>query len=462
MHTNKHLLFVVPDGIGIKNYLHSEIISHIKDNMKISIWSPLPLDAFLDVKDIHDVDFNYKQIKISPENTVERIYREATTFARLKHNSKLENNSTILSNWRKPKYSIKMKLLYQVAEVLGHFLSKKYQRILKYEDRAIGKVSQSAIDLHIENLKDVKVSSIFITHQRVAGLLPICLAAKKLGIKTTTAIFSWDNLPKARLAVKTDNYLVWSDWMKNEMKTYYQEIPQENVKLVGTPQFEFYKDKSRVIERHEFASQYGLDVNKKWICFSGDDVTTSPYDQLFLKDVTEAIQDQKDEIQIIFRRCPVDFSSRYDTVLNAYKELVISIDPIWNNEAETGWAGYFPRYDDINLQINLAYHCELVANLGSTMAIDFATFNKPCLYLNYNPSEDEHWSTEIIYNFQHFRSMHNLDAVGWINSKNAIKQTVLNTIEDPHSIAKDRKEWMKIVVQHPIDKNSDKIAKALL
>jgi len=292
--------------------------------------------------------------------------------------------------------------------------------------------------------------------------MPICIAAKQLNIETATAIFSWDNLPKARLAVKTDMYLVWSQWMKDEMKDYYPEIPEDNVKLVGTPQFEFYLDKSRVISRQNFAEKYGLDLEKKWICFSGDDVSTSPYDQLFLRDVAESLNDKKDNLQIIFRRCPVDFSSRYDEVLNEYDDLIVSIDPIWNIESQTGWVGYFPKYEDIDMQINLSYHCNLVVNLGSTMALDFATYNKPCLYLDYNPSNDNNWSSKIIYRFQHFRSMKNYDAVGWIKNKNEISEIVLKALSKPDDIATHRTIWMQDLVLHPIDQNSIKIAKALL
>jgi hypothetical protein len=323
-------------------------------------------------------------------------------------------------------------------------------------------INQNTIKSFVNELEDLKPSSIFITHQRVPGLTPICLAAEKLKIKTTTAIFSWDNLPKARLAVKTNNYLVWSKWMKDEMKMYYPEIAEDNVKVVGTPQFEFYFDEQRKLSRREFANHYSLDVNKTWICFSGDDITTSPFDQFFLKDVAEALQSKRDEIQIIFRRCPVDFSSRYDETLNTYKDFIISIDPIWNIESETSWVGYFPKYQDINMQINLAQHCELVINLGSTMALDFATYNKPCLYLNYNPSKNNDWSTEIIYNFQHFRSMKDLNAVGWINGRDQILKTIISTLNNPDEIAPDRKKWMETIVLHPLDTNSQNIASAIL
>ena len=292
--------------------------------------------------------------------------------------------------------------------------------------------------------------------------MPICIAAQQLRIKTLTAIFSWDNLPKARLAVKADNYVVWSQWMKDEMKDYYPEIPEENILLLGTPQFEFYLDKKRILSREDFAKKYSLHPNKTWICFSGDDLITSPYDHNFLRDVAETLNIEKENIQIIFRRCPVDFSDRYDKVLNTYKDLIVAIDPLWNIQSETGWVGYFPKYEDINMQINLAYHCEMVINLGSTMALDFATFSKPCLYLNYNPSDDESWSTEIIYNFQHFRSMKGLKAVGWINNKEEIRQQVLNTLSSPGAIAPDIQKWKEKLVLQPLDKSAQHIAKAIL
>lgn len=462
MSSKKHVLFLVPDGVGIKNYLYSQVISYLKDYAEISIWSTLPEDAFKDVKKIHNIEFEYKHLVLKPEGVITRLYREASTYARLIYNSRLQNNPTILTNWRRPKSGFKIKFLYRIAELLGKYLSKDYNKILKYEAKYRNSVSQSLINYYIDELKSTNPSSIFITHQRVSGLMPICLAARKLKIKSSTAIFSWDNLPKARLSVMTDEYYVWSEWMKNEMNDYYKEIPEQNVSLVGTPQFEFYKDNSRIIERSTFAIKYGLDVDKKWICFSGDDIVTSPYDHLFLRDFAEQMQDCKEELQIIFRRCPVDFSSRYNEVLEDNNGFIISIDPIWNNQSETGWTGFFPLYDDISLQVNLVRHCELVTNLGSTMAVDFTTYNKPCLYLNYNPSTDSSWSTEIIYNFQHFRSMNNLDAVGWINNKKDILKKVLDTIESPLEIAKDRTIWMNTLVKQPIENNSGNIAKALL
>ena len=78
---------------------------------------------------------------------------------------------------------------------------------------------------------------------------------------------------------------------------------------------------------------------------------TSPHDQLFLRDVAAALQGKANNLQVIFRRCPADFSNRYDTTLEQYQDFIISIDPIWNVASQTGWSGYFPLFDDIAMQL---------------------------------------------------------------------------------------------------------------
>ncbi|WP_194767994.1 hypothetical protein [Tamlana sp. I1] len=462
MSYQKKILFLVPDGVGVKNYLYSKVISYLKQtNVKIVIWSPLPEAMFKEVSELHQVEIDYKKIKLHSESVLTRFYREATTYARLLRNSKLKQNPTILSNWKLPDKNMKLKALYLAAMLLGRYLAKDYNRILAFEAKSKKFWSKKIIGNYRAELDSLQPHSIFITHQRVANLMPICLAAKTLKIKVVSAIFSWDNLPKARLCIDANIYLVWSEWMKNEMADYYPEIPKEQVKLVGTPQFEFYLDGSQKLDRAVFAKQYGLDPNKQWVCFSGDDVKTSPFDALYFNDVVEALKPYNDTIQIIFRRCPVDFSDRYDEVINSNKGFVFAIDPLWHIP-EGAWTGYVSKYEDVSMQVNLALHCDVVVNLGSTMAHDFTMYGKPCLYLKYNPVFDANWSVERIYQFQHFRSMGDLDAVGWILNRESIATQVLKAIQYPNEIGRQRKVWMEKIVLHPIKNNSELIAKEIL
>lgn len=460
---NSKVLLIIPDGVGIRNYLYSNIITHLKYRVELTFWSTLPKDAFKTVFEIHNCKAETKQIKLDVEGFITRLLRESSTFARLKSNSKKVNNVTILHNWNYKPKGIKRKMLNALSQIIGTWASSKYSRILYLERKAKSFWKRSLIEKHKADLKKLNPQSIFITHQRVSGLMPICIAAKELGIKIVSTIYSWDNIPKARLAIEADIYTVWSNYMKREMMLFYPEIGSNKIVVTGTPQFEFYLNKDRVISREKFAKKYGLDLNKKWICFSGDDIKTSPYDANYLNDVLEANQFIKDDIrpQIIFRRCPVDFSSRYDKALSTYND-VVSIDPLWHTpKGNDNWGAYFPKYEDINMQVNLAYHCDAVINLGSTMAHDFTMFNKPCFYLNYDPVKDNNWSVKYIYNFQHFRSMKELNAVEWLNSKEEIKTKMLSLISSSNTLSKEKKEWFKIVNLHPVDLNSKLIADVL-
>jgi hypothetical protein len=459
----KKILFIIPDGVGIRNYLYSDVLSHVIKEAAIAFWSPLPRNAFDKVKKLHAIEIDYKNITLNAESPLTRVFREAATFGRLLSNSLLTNNPTILANWNYKPKSLKQKLLNNGSMAIGSWASKKYKRILNLERRAQIFWKRSIIEEFKNDLLEFKPSSIFITHQRVSGLMPICIAAKELGIPIITAIYSWDNLPKGRLAVQADKYIVWSDYMKDEMKIYYPEINQEKVLVTGTPQFEFYFKKQLLLSRNDFAQKFGLDSTKTWICFSGDDTLTSPNDPMYLRDVASALgkNSKLSDIQIIFRRCPADFSARYDDVLTDFKS-IISINPQWHT-TESGWNSFFPKYSDVSLLVNTASHCDLVINLGSTMAHDFAVFNKPCLYVNYNiKNQNLDWSTDTIYKFQHFRTMQNLEAVGWLNSSEEIGEKIIKALENPAAVGKDRKKWLEKIVQHPLQESSKNIANILL
>lgn len=460
MNPKKHVVFIVPDGVGIKNYLYSDLLKHLDAFAKVTIWSPLPESAFKEVKSLHNIEFNYKKLTLYSESIVTRLLRESASFARLNYNAKKTQNETILLNWRRPKGNFKLGLLYRFAETIGSWAKSNYNRIISLERRSKQNWSSTIIESYKTELKALKTDSIFITHQRVTGLMPICLAAKALNITSTTAIFSWDNLPKARLCVDTNYYILWSDWMKRDMDLFYPEIKQEQLKIAGTPQFEFYTQNDRITDRATFAKRYGLNPESKWLCFSGDDEYTSPYDPTYLNDIAEAITTIDQPVQLIFRRCPVDFTTRYDAILETYKDIIISIDPIWHTDAKA-WVGYFSKLEDVDLQVNLAKHCDAVINLGSTMALDFATFNKPCLYLNYDTVKDDNWCTEFIYRFHHFKSMEGLNAVGWLNSKSEIKATILAVLEADSTVGSDRKLWLKKLVLCPLEANANLIANTL-
>jgi len=186
-------------------------------------------------------------------------------------------------------------------------------------------------------------------------------------------------------------------------------------------------------------------------------VKTSPYDPHYLNDLAESLSKDAEHYQIIFRRCPVDLSGRYDWVVNKFPDLIIEIPPLWNFNSNV-WTAVYPVFEDVKLLVSLAYYCDAVLNVGSTMAFDFGMFDKPCIYINYDHVPDKNWSVNTIYRYQHFRSMPSKKAVYWLNSKEEISQLMTEVVSNKKT---DIADWFKIVVNH-VDTASDKIIKELV
>lgn len=455
---------VIPDGVGIRNYLYSNIITElIRRNNELIILHSLTDGAIKEVEELHSLSLNKEKLPVYHETKKQRFLRELISYSRLRYNAKKVANKTILTNWNPSRKGIN-KFVYFAIEVISKLFVNNYSKILKLEVQYQKTLSES-ISKHQQLLNKIKPDVIFSTHQRSIQAIPIIKAARELNIKTIGAIFSWDNLPKARLSVRTDSYIVWSDHMKNEMKVFYPEIDQENVEITGTPQFEFYNRKEFLLSKEEFCKQYDLDIHKKIVCFSGDDELTSPNDHYYLEDIASEVSkmDGEYESQILFRRCPVDLSDRYDVVLNKYSKLIKQVNPIWNNDSDKeNWSIIYPSFEDVKLLLNTVYHSDIVINIGSTMAHDFTMYSKPSVYINYdiNNNSNSNWSTKTIYAFQHFRTMGELKAVYWLNSFDDIQKVIKNAYE--HSMSEnDNEKWLDIIANYR-DKSSINIVNYLL
>jgi len=454
------VLLLFPDGVGVRNYLYSNVFKNFHgDLILFHNFDSETIKAIEENTSINEdiVIPNYK------ESVKEKFLRELICLSRLYYNDSKVNNSTLLANWKWKQKSFSKKIFYKLIQILAPYC-KNYSRILKLEKKYQQAIRKNKFYKEIKNiLEEVKPSVVFCSHQRALKAATIFSAATDLNIATATVIYSWDNLPKARLALRADNYLVWSDYMKKELNLYYPEIKLEQIHITGTPQFEFYSDSDNIIDKEVFYKKYNLDPNKKIICFSGDDTKTSPDDPSYLNDIAEEIikANLQNEYQILLRRCPVDFSGRFDPIVTKYKSLIKEASPLWyfNNSQE--WNTVYPSFDDVKLLVSTAFYSEIVVNVGSTMAFDFGMFNKPCVFINYDQQNqiDKNWSVKTIYKFQHFKSMPNNNCVLWLNSREEIISKIINK---KNWLSKENCEkWFEIINGQNENTASFKIAEML-
>lgn len=439
------ILLLFPDGVGIRNYLYSDVFKDSDD--ELVLMHSFDSKTASEIKSLTGIQ-DMISLPEYRESLAEKVLRELICLSRLKYNSKQTANYTILKNWNRNHKSISKKVVYRIIEFLAPFV-KSYKAILYLEKVYQKEIRKNEFYRQIKVLLEkIQPDKLFCSHQRGIQCAPFFAAATDLNIQTTTVIFSWDNLPKARMALRADYYWVWSDYMKEEMKIFYPEIPQESVIVTGTPQFEFYRDAANIIPREVFYEKYGLDATKKIICFSGDDALTSPDDPKYLNDLAEELVSHKldKDFQILLRRCPVDLSNRFAPVLEKFPQLIKEAPPIWNFKDKENWTTVYALPEDVKLLVSTVYYCDVVVNLGSTMAFDFAMFEKPCIFINYDQEIKNvpDWSVKEVYKFQHFSSMTDPRAVIWWNHKEEISEK-LNTLNKDTTVAYIR-EWKNKII----------------
>jgi hypothetical protein len=452
----KKIFILLPDGVGLRNFAFSNFYETGKEkDFEITYWNK----TFFDLEDL-----NYPELKIASgkNHFLTDILKNARKHIELNLNIK-KSASEVYNTYRFPfVYStFKNALRSILSKFLIFFFSSETG--LKIIRTFIKKIESNTtyFEACVNQLRQEKPDFIFCTNQRpVLGIAPI-LAAQSLNIPTATFIFSWDNLPKATMVIETDYYFVWSTHMKNELLYYYPYIKKEHIVVAGTPQFETHYNSTIIQSKESFFETYNLDVNKKYICYSGDDVTTSPNDPIYLEDVAKAVRQLNEEgknVGIVFRRCPVDVSSRFDVVLKKYSDVITPIQPKWE-KAGNSWNTILPTKEDMSLLANTIYHTEFVINLGSSMVFDYVIFKKPCIYINYDVNDcvNKEWTVKKIYNYIHFQSMPSKEAVLWCYNNKDLKQLFGKILNNELSNVIEANKWFKKITEQPAHLASERI-----
>ncbi|WP_163400272.1 UDP-glycosyltransferase [Flavobacterium fluviatile] len=453
---DKKIFILLPDGIGLRNFAFSDFYKiGLEKNFDIQYWNNTPFD-------LTTLGFDEIKIKKAKLNPLTDSYKNARKHIELNLSIKAEKD-LVYDTYRFPftykKLKPALKNIYSKFLISTHSslkgLEKVREKIKSFESNT------SYFNECLETLQNEKPDFVFCTNQRpVLAIAPI-LAAKKLNIPTATFIFSWDNLPKATMVTETDFYFVWSEHMKKELLHYYPYVKENQVFITGTPQFENHFDSNLRVSKEQFYKDHQLDLNKKYICYSGDDITTCPDDPQYLSDVAEAVRKLNGKgysLGILLRRCPVDFSARYDEVLKKNRDIITPVAPAWKKVGE-GWNTILPTKADMVLQTNTIQHTEMVINLGSSMVFDYAAYKKPCAFINYdlNAKIDKSWSVSKIYKYIHFRSMPNKNAVIWLDSANTIADKIEFGLQHPKHSIEDAQLWFEKINRHPPQDSSKRI-----
>ncbi|MDA3616033.1 hypothetical protein [Polluticaenibacter yanchengensis] len=457
---------LLPDGVGIKNYLYSNLLEELnkREQVNVVIFHSSELSNVKSLVNFDKFNVSYIPFRNYREDFKSRFLRESVAYARLKHFTEKLNNPTILKTKTIASKFTKKAFLKSVQLFAGT-IYKDYNKILKLEAKYQKHLAQCDFSFYENLLTENKIDLIISLHQRPIINIPFYEAAKRLSVKRISVIYSWDNIAKAKLYSLADKYLLWSSFMKNQMNLFYPEIPNDKLIITGTPQFNFYRNSKFVLPKQEFCNKFKLDINKSKILFTGSDYRTSPYDDLLLISTAEAILKLPEEKrpELIFRRSPADTSGRHNYVLSKYP-WIVSIDPIWVNNGNN-WGGAVPTFDDISNITNVVNNVNVIINVSSTMALDGAILDKPCIYLAFTPQKglDEGFDyARDIHSEDHFKEMKKMNAVQYIYDEKDYSESIINIIESPEKYCTGKHDFLHLITNSIITEAESNIANVII
>lgn len=452
---SRKIFILLPDGVGLRNFAFTSFAEEGKKHgWEVVFWNHTPFRL---------TELGLQEIPLKGKaRPLTDLYKRAKIESELNH-FEIIFNDPIYKAYKFPasnsgwKNEIKNYLVSIFIKIFsGEKGIKKLRTRIENSERE-GRFYQRCMEI----LKKEKPDMVFCTNQRAVNAVAPIIAAKDLKIPTGCFIFSWDNLPKATKIVDTDHYFVWSEYMKDELVSYYPYITESQIKVTGSPQFEPHYDKTLRLSREDFCNAYSLETGRDYLCYSGDDITTAPHDEYYLRDTAEAVRqlnNEGDNIGIVFRRSPVDNSGRYDEVLRDFSDVIVPIEPEWV-QLGAEWNTVLPSRSDLKLQTNVIQHSFMVINVGSSMVFDYACYNLPCAFINYNPDIDGlQKDTKSIYDYVHFRSMPSIESVLWINKKSEIGEIIQKVRSGSiDNVLFKSQKWFDLINKFPHQKVSERM-----
>ncbi len=460
----KKIGIVITDGVGFRNFILSNFLDEASLAFdSVTIYSSLPKSAY---KTFLPPTIEIKELEVFTESKLTWVFRKWKELAHLRRNQKFYGmKDNLVSGYPKNNSvsSILVKLIYGFTNLTHSNNSILFAEKLQFLSFSKYKITNNYLKL----LDKDQQTHLFFTHQRPPYVSPFLYAAQKLKIKTSSFIFSWDNLAsKGRMMGSFDYYLVWSDLMKSELLYFYPSVESESVKIVGTPQFEPYVIPKYETNKDDFLSKFKLDSIKKIICYSCADVSIGKNDGIVIEAIANAIRNHKivEEVQLLVRTSPAEDDERFREIRNSFPEIYWNV-PKWKltreNHAES-WSQRVPSEEDIKDLRSLLTYVDLNINMCSTMSLDFMLFDKPVINTVFGNETNGLYNDQRFLNYDHYKKVVESGAVAIAKNETELIEAINDSLRYPLKFEQQRKNILDLEISRPIEGTSKRIVETLL
>lgn len=230
----------------------------------------------------------------------------------------------------------------------------------------------------------------------------IAATARRRGIRVVGMTRSWDNLViHGLLPAVPDRFIFQNQWLADSARDY-QGLNLEKLQhdIIGLPHYDLYHDPSAMImDRDAFFKGMGLDPTKKLILLGGFDFYWS--EDVVPRKLNEAITQGliDDDVQVVFRPHPRTPFKMEDYHIDELEHVTLNAAFLNPNTA----------FSDTDTFVNLVYHCDVLINVASTLAVDAAVFDKPVICIDFDDPQKKipYWKSvhRLFDSFDHYERL---------------------------------------------------------
>src|SRR3989344_1010800 len=275
--------------------------------------------------------------------------------------------------------------------------------------------------------------------------VPLLREAQRRGVTTIGMMRGWDAFPAhGFLRVIPDTMLLQNEYMRMTGRKY-QFIPEDTMRVVGTPAFDWHFRKDLLKSREEFCKDIGIDPEKKIILFGAMEYYWYPRDADIARIFDELVSTGKipSDAVMFFRPHP-----GYEGPVRRVQALAHVIPDMTSFTRIQGDSVQM-KERQVSHFVNSLFHSSMVVSVASTIALDGIGFGKPAIAIAFEEIAHPYW--ESIDRFHthdtHFMDAFRVGAIPQVRSREEfarrINQYLSNPKEDEDKRAILRRDFLE-------------------
>lgn len=253
-----------------------------------------------------------------------------------------------------------------------------------------------------------KIGCVFTTAPFLVSEDLVCRAAHQLQIPIYYSVLSFDNLTtRGYIPFTPKRISVWNKQNKIQVIRIWGESIANKIDLTGPPQFDFYFNKSYVLEENLWRTSKKMPNHRPIILYGANTKYFIPDEYKVVKLIDDAIE--QEVIQgfpvMLVRPHPTDSFKDWELFVRSLKHTYIE-KTIHKNESEVEINNKYSNFspDDVRSLCSSLKHTAVHISYASTLALDGICFDKPqiCPYFSPSPKILSNQLVRNLYHTEHY------------------------------------------------------------